>query len=349
MTRLLLMILLLAGCAPAASAPPAPLPPTAPPATSTPRPTVTPFPTPTRRAEPTPTETVTPIVDQFTPYTIDYLRSREYGGGGLEILETRQLDGFTRYTFNYPSDGLVIHGYINIPDGMGPFPIVYVLHGYAEPENYQPFGHMTNISDALARDGYAAIYTDMRNYPPSQSGDDYLRVGYAIDVLNLIAIVKQQSGVPGGLLERLDARRMGLYGHSLGGGIVLRVLTISKDIKAAILYASISGDERKNAQLFYDLTEQNKFLRELETPADALLRISPSSHYLNITATIGLFHGTADSVVPVSFAEETCLLLRATARNVECTFYPDGGHTFLSRYRFGEAAGAFLERYLKNQ
>ena len=72
-----------------------------------------------------------------------------------------------------------------------------------------------------------------------------LRVGMATDVLNLIAIVKASGGKPGPL-QAADASNIGMWGHSMGGGITTRVITISPDVKAALLYSPMSGDEQKN-------------------------------------------------------------------------------------------------------
>src|SRR5512138_3580857 len=94
-------------------------------------PTVTPLPL-------TPTLTPTPTLAPDEQYTIDFLRRRTYGGGQIEIMETMEDNvWFTRYLIRYPSDGLKIYGFINVPKGDGPFPVIIAVHGFVNVASYQ--------------------------------------------------------------------------------------------------------------------------------------------------------------------------------------------------------------------
>ena len=56
----------------------------------------------------------------------------------------------------------------------------------------------------------------------------------------------QKQGGQAGPLAKADPQPIGLWGHSMGGGIALRVLTVSDDVEAAVLYGAMSGDEALN-------------------------------------------------------------------------------------------------------
>jgi cephalosporin-C deacetylase-like acetyl esterase len=72
--------------------------------------------------------------DPYETYTIAHLRSREYGGGQLEIVERVGANSaFTRYLVKYLSEGLEIHGFMNVPRDEGPHPVIIALHGYIDP------------------------------------------------------------------------------------------------------------------------------------------------------------------------------------------------------------------------
>ncbi len=88
---------------------------------------------------------------------------------------------------------------MNVPQGDGPFPVVLVLHGYVDPATYNTLTYTTRYADALARAGYLVIHPNFRNWPPSDNGPEEYRVGQAVDVLNLIALVQKQGGQPGPL------------------------------------------------------------------------------------------------------------------------------------------------------
>jgi len=283
------------------------------------------------------------------PYTIDYLRSRAYGGGQIESLEVMaERENFTRYLIRYPSDGLNIYGYVNVPKGEGPFPIIIMLHGYGASDASTVIGSETEVAESLAETGYLILRPNMRGYPPSDEGDNLYRVGLAVDVLNLIALVKEGAGQPG-LLERADATRIGLWGKSLGGGVALRVATVSPDVKAMLLYSSISADEFKNAELFYGLTEEQIYQTELQTPPDVMRYISPLNYFDKINTSVKLYHSTTDDVVSSFWTAETCEAMQANAVDVDCFYYIGADHTFSSGFEtdFRNTMLTFFETKLK--
>jgi uncharacterized protein len=306
-----------------------------------------PSPTPTAiQPSPTPTITLTPA--PYQQYTIDYLRQRSYGGGTIEIVNTIEASGeFTRTLIRYSSDGLTMYGSMNIPAGNGPFPVIIMLHGLGDSGAFNSLSFRSDIADALTRQGFMVIHPVMRGYPPSDSGDNTFRVGMAIDILNLIALIKAQGGQTG-TLEKAAPERIGLLGQSLGGNVALRVLTVSPDVKAAVLYSSLSGNELKNSQQLYKISLEPQFQNELNTLPSLLLNISPVYYYGNITAPIQLHHGTADETVPLSWAEETCSLLSAAGKNIDCIYHEGEGHLFSNTIKaeFLESMINFYKTYL---
>jgi len=81
----------------------------------------------------------------------------------------------------------------------------------------------------------------------SDGSKNLFRVGFAVDVLNLAALVRQHGG-QAGPLQKADPQAIGLLGHSMGGGIALRAAVVDPGIKAAVLYGAMSGDEKSNAE-----------------------------------------------------------------------------------------------------
>jgi dipeptidyl aminopeptidase/acylaminoacyl peptidase len=300
----------------------------------------------TSTVTPLPTLTLTP--EPYWEYSIEYLRSRRYGGGEIEITETLgQNSAFTRYYFRYNSDNLSVYGFANVPHGDGPFPVIIALHGYIEPEIYQTLDYTTHYADALASAGYLVLHPNLRGYPPSDEGDNLFRVGMAVDVLNLIALVKQKGGEPG-LLQNADPERIGLWGHSMGGGVSTRVLTVSQDVDAAVLYAAMTGDEQKNYEAIYHWLNGSMGLEELAVPAEALSRISPMYFFEAINAAVSIHHGLADKLVPVGWSMQTCEQLKTLGKEVECHYYEGMPHTFYGakEKEFMRYMIQFYDRYL---
>ena len=326
-----------------------------------PPPGVTTFPLPTRKSSLRPAITITPPISStptitstptFTstpnPYaglSIDELSARSYGGGQLAIREPLDTNGyFTRTLITYPSDGLTIYGFMNTPrqappNGQERYPVIIMLHGYIDPNIYNTVDYTTRYADALADAGFLVIHPNLRGYPPSDDGDNRFRVGMAIDVLNLIALVKEQAGKPGPL-ENADPNAIGLWGHSMGGGVVTRVITISPDVRAAVLYGAMSGDEKKNYQrIFTYFSAGTRGAEELQAPDDVFQRVSPINYLDRIKAAVSIHHGKDDPDVPLAWSLDLCQRLQKLTKPVECFTYPDEPHTF-----HGEGDALFIQR-----
>ena len=285
----------------------------------------------TTAPSPTLTFTVAPSAtpDVYQELTIDWLTERSYGGGELQIQEVLADNSyFTRYLITYPSDGLTIYGFMNVPKrDQPPYPVVIALHGYIDPAIYTTLDYTTGNADALARSGFLVIHPNLRGYPPSQEGDNLFRVGMAIDVLNLIAIVEAQGG-SAGPLELAIPGSIGLWGHSMGGGITTRVITINPRIRAAVLYGAMSGDEHQNYKAIYAWSEGERGNQELAVPEEELGRISPIYYLPRISAAVSIHHGEADNLVPLAWSLDTCARLTELGKIVECYTYPGQPHTF---------------------
>ncbi len=168
-------------------------------------------------------------------------------------------------------------------------------------------------------------------------------------MLNLIALIRAQAGQPGPL-RLADPNAIGVWGHSMGGGVSVRVITVNPDVKAAVLYSSMSGDERKNIERLVLWTGGLFGGPERNAPADALSRISPINFVERIRAAVSIHHGENDGVVPLEWSAELCDRLKASGKSVECFAYPGQPHTFQGEgdALFNQRVIAFFDRQLKN-
>jgi dienelactone hydrolase len=306
---------------------------------------------PTETSLPTATFTPSPTADPYAGLSMDSLAMRSYGGGEVMVEEVLAVNSyFTRTLVSYPSDGLKIYGFMNVPKrGTPPFPVVIALHGYIDPQIYQTLDYTTRYADALARDGFLVIHPNLRGYPPSDEGDNLFRVGMAVDVLNLIEVLKAQAGREGALAQA-DANALGIWGHSMGGGVSLRVITTHPDVRAAVLYGAMSGDDRRNHERIFDyFSNGTRGLEELGYPPEAFLAISPVYYLDRIQAQVSIHHGNRDPDVPPAWSKELCQMLADLNKQVECFFYPDEAHTFNGEgdELFMRRAADFFSRALK--
>jgi dipeptidyl aminopeptidase/acylaminoacyl peptidase len=124
---------------------------------------------------------------------------------------------------------------------------------------------------------------------------------------------------------------------------------VSREVKAAVLYAAISGDEARNNAQASIWSKHDLGDGERAVPADQLARISPASYFADITAAVSIHHSLVDPVVPVEWSMQTCAQLKALGKEVECHYYVKMPHTFQGRVdkEFIQYTIQFFDRILK--
>ena len=308
-------------------------------ATSTaPTPTVsspaprTPSPRPTASAKPS-----APTTRKPDPISVEALIQRDYDGRDLKV--GRLLDDageYKRYLVTYRSEDLLISGVMNVPDGKGPFPVLVLAHGYIEPDSYQPGQGMRREQDYLARQGYVVLHTDYRGHAGSDDDDDVdyeLRLPYAVDVVNAVLAVKESG------LDYLDGDRVGLFGRSMGGNVVLNALVAQpRLVDAAVVYASTSSLAADNYETFSDDDRalRRRIDRGYGLPEDSpgfWRAASPRGYFDRVTEPVQLHHGTDDDTCPPEWSEKTLDALRDADKEAELFRYPGEGHTFYSQWQ----------------
>ena len=277
------------------------------------------------------------------------MRARSYPGGEIVSGELLENNGsYSRYAITYPSDGIAVTGTMNVPAGAGPFPVVVLLHGYYERDQYWPGAGTEQAADFFARSGYLAVAPDFRSWGGSGSGPSLFHMGLVADTINLI------SALPS--LPQADPHRVALWGHSMGGGIAAKVLVIDRRAAAAVLYAPNSADDADLIARWGPgcLPGQSEADGDKCNPADIvspdlpadiveayrrsafdaafLPRVAPVYHLDAIGAPVQIHIGTADgatlSQTPPEWSEKLHTALQAAGKEVEFFSYAGQGHFF---------------------
>jgi len=287
----------------------------------------------------------------FDTISLAYLPTRKFDGRELKLDKILESNGaYTRYHITYFSGELKISGIMNIPNGPGPYPLLILSHGFIPPKIYTNGRGLKREQDYFARHGYAVIHPDYRNH--AESDKDTLNafrwgLGYVEDVINAVYAAKNSK------LTKIDTNRIGMMGHSMGGGIAMCIMvTFPELIQAYVLYAPVSSDARDN---FYRWTVKSPIADTLltvfgkpEENPNFWDNISPITFFNRVKAPILINHGSIDESCKLEWSERTCDSLKALEKNVTLRIYPNEKHEFINLYpQVMENTVKFFDQYLK--
>lgn len=267
-------------------------------------------------------------------FSLDHFSTMLLSGTGL-TLEKVLADNaaYTRYSIYYYSNKTKVSGIMNIPKGGGPFPLLILNHGYIDPKVYTQGRGLKREQDYLARRGFAVLHTDYRGHGPSDPNPDPTdiadgAIGYSMDSANAVLAVRE-ANLPG-----VDASKVGMLGHSMGGGVTMNIATSRPDlIDAVVLYAPVNGDAWQNFLRWRADSDEaaRETLAALKTRAENQSgwdAISYATRLANTDDPIVLFHGTNDKDVPIAWSDALHEKLQSLGKEIDYTVYRGEGHEF---------------------
>lgn len=298
------------------------------------------------------------------PLSIEYLRKQDYPGSNIVIEQTlTPKSNYDQYITSYRSEGLKIYGLLTVPTGKKPkdgWPVIIFNHGYIPPKQYKTAEKYEAYVDAFARNGYIVFKSDYRGNGNSEGRAEggHTSPAYTIDVLNAMSSIKKYKDA--------NPNKIGMWGHSLGGGITLRALVISKDIKAASIWAGTvgpigeawSGRDRPNrahpaGDTNFGRSSNNNQSLEQQYGTRAQnpqfwKEIDPLNYLQDIQVPIQLEHGLADEEVDPKVSAQLNDKLKALGKTVEYYTYEGDNHNISINFDIAmQRSIDFFDKYVK--
>ncbi|MCB9634014.1 MAG: S9 family peptidase [Sandaracinus sp.] len=266
-----------------------------------------------------------------------------------------EIGGLDASTFVEPEliryrsfDDREIPAFVYRPRGEGPFPVMVYVHGGPESQTRPWLSGLTQY--LVVERGIAVVAPNVRGsdgYGKTYLGldDGRLRENSVKDVGALLDWIGTQS--------HLDESRVGVYGGSYGGYMVLASLVhFGERLRAGVDVVGIS-----NFVTFLESTrEYRRDLRRAEygDERDPEMRaflqdISPLTHVDRIQSALFVAQGANDPRVPVTEAEQVVRAVRQSGRDVWYMLARNEGHGFRkkeNRDLFTELTVLFFERHL---
>ncbi|MDD5464044.1 MAG: alpha/beta fold hydrolase [Candidatus Moranbacteria bacterium] len=284
-----------------------------------------------------PKQEAQPKKPALTKDSIPVMSEKEFQGSDLQLVKVLDKNDFyTRYSITYKSEGFKISGILNVPVGKGPFPVLFLNHGFIDPKFYTNGQGLKREQDFFARNGYIVLHSDYRNHALSDfdpENDVRPRSGYVEDILNAISAVKKSE------FTFFDKENIGMLGHSMGGGITLNVMVTKPDIaKAYVLLAPINADYKVNFDRWVIPDEDFSGIAEdfyqqygsLEENPEFWKSISAINYLDKIKSPVMLHQGAKDEDVPVQWSRDLAQNLKAAGKEITYYEYLSGPHTFIN-------------------
>ncbi len=292
-----------------------------------------------------------------TSIDIEYLRMLEFDSEAPTIQqELPNGSNYKRYLTNYDSEGNLIFGLLTIPDQEPPeggFPAVVFNHGYIPPHQYATAERYVAYVDNLAKNGFVVFKIDLRGHGDSEGvpNGSYFSNGYTVDALNALKSLQK--------LDYVNPGRIGMWGHSMAGNLVLRAMLVSSEVRASVIWSGavysyedyskyrlhdgsyvrreVSEEEqRRRYRISNEVMEEVSKLRENPQEIDfdnefwSNISLTKNINYLN--SPIQLHHAVNDPVVNVGYSRDLEEVLFENEKDYESYEYQGGGHNIESPY-----------------
>ena len=283
------------------------------------------------------------------PLFIENLRKRDYPASKITVTKTLTPgSNYKRFIAYYLSDGLKIYGLYTVPSSPPPengFPAIIFLHGHLDPETYETTQRYVAYQDGFAKSGFVTFKPDLRGHGESegQAVASNFSDGYVVDALNLLSSLQQENDI--------NPDKIGLWGHSMGGGIGLRSMVVTDKIKAAVIWAGVVGS-------YEDLLERyrhripwvrNELVEKYASPSANPAfwnKVDPYFYFESLVTPVQLHHATNDMSVPVVFSSNLEAKLISLGKPVEFFEYQNSDHN-LSGPAFTLAMNRSVEFFKK--
>lgn len=255
----------------------------------------------------------------------------------------------TTFELPSPDGGPPVRGDVRVRQGHRADAAVIFCHGF---KGFRRFGFFPNLARAAAQRGFAAVTVDFsRNGLGAEGGDDFSAMHLFTEhthTRNLDEIRRVIDVVERGALLDRPARRIGLFGHSRGGGEA--VLTAAQDprVNALVTWAAIANVDRwtpeqiaawsaggtveiENARTKQMMPIGPGYWRDLDANRERLDILAAAAR---VTVPWLIVHGDADTSVPV---DEGRQLFEAAGESTELLVVEGADHGFNGKHPYAGA------------
>lgn len=242
---------------------------------------------------------------------------RQLTGFAAELKRETIFSAPVEATFNAP-DGYPVHGWIHLPQGPGPHPVLLNIHGGPFSQYGPSYFDETQVYTAA---GYAVLQCNPRG-SAGYGRDHGLAIRQAMGTLDKDDVLAFLDGACAAD-PALDADRVGILGGSYGG--YLTAFTIAHEHRFA---AAMVERGFLDPASFVGTSDIGWFFADAYTGSDpaAIAAQSPMAALENVRTPTLIMHSEGDYRCPLEQAQRYYVGLKQLGVNTEFVLFPGESH-----------------------
>jgi len=280
---------------------------------------------------------ISPVIPRpLEKYTIENLAQTKVEKGEIllnEILEKNK--NLNSYLFSFEFDPTLqgkqikkVTGQLNLPAAKGSFPVIIMLRGYVDQENYQTGVGTKKAASVFAQNGYITIAPDFLGYGGSDKEAENIFETRFQTYTTVLSILESLHSI-----KEWDKKNIFLWGHSNGGQIALTVLEITGKDYPTTLWAPVTKPFPYSILYYTDEAEdKGKYIRRELAKFENLYdpdAYSIDQYFEKIKAPLQIHQGTADEAVPVAWSNDFVKKLESLEVDIDYYRYPGANHNLV--------------------
>ena len=222
-------------------------------------------------------------------------------------------------------------------------PVVIFVHGF---KGFKDWGYWNLLADYFAEEGFAFVKLNLSHNGTTPENDADLHDmdafgnnNFTIELSDLQTLLNYLYSNDCPFKNELDLDKIGMIGHSRGGGLVLLYASAEPRIKAVATWAGVSNlnpgwgeailEKWKTDGVIYNLNTRTQLQMPLyyqlfEDYTANASRFNVAEATRNLKQPLLIVHGDADPVVPLSKAHE----LKESKPDAAIFIIARGDHSF---------------------
>lgn len=239
-----------------------------------------------------------------------------------------------------------VSGIINIPKGVGPFPVVVMFRGFVDQKTYVMGTGSQPSAKVFAKNGYITIAPDFFGFGESDKESNDIFETRFQTWTTAVTTLKSLSTI-----EKWDKNNVFIWGHSNGGQIALTTLEITGATYPTVLWAPVTMPFPGSILYFtYEYDDQGKYIVEHLSDFNSIYdssKFSLTNYIDRIKAPIQLNQGTLDSEIPYFLNDSFIKQLKEAT--ISATYIKYSGNDHNMRPNWNSVVENNLEFFEKNK